>query len=223
MIKAIFYKEWLKTRWYYLFANITILGFTIYSILKINRVISLKGVENIWEVMLYRDAIFIDLLKYIPLVIGIGLAIVQFIPEMNKKCLKLTLHLPCSNMKMIMSMVASGAVMLIASFSVSLIILKVYIYNYFTDELQSQIIMTSLPWYLAGVISYFLIAWVSLEPTWKRRIINLIISALVLKIFFFTTKPQAYNDFLPWLMVYSIFTLTLSWLSVIRFKAGKQD
>ena len=223
MIKAIFYKEWLKTRWYYLFANITILGFTIFTILKINRVISLKGAAHIWEVMLYRDAIFVDMLKYIPLVIGICLAVVQFIPEMNRKCLKLTLHLPCSNMKMVMTMVASGSMMLIGSFAFSLIILKIFLSTYLAGELQSQIIMTSLPWYLAGVISYFFVAWICLEPTWKRRIINFIIAALVLKIFFFSTKPQAYNDFLPWLIIYSIFTLTLSWLSVIRFKAGKQD
>ena len=223
MIKAIFYKEWLKVRWFYFVANVALLSFTIYSILKISRVIKIKGVEHLWEVMLYRDAIFIDMLKYVPLIIGILLAVVQFIPEMNKKCLKLTLHLTCSNMKMVMTMVLSGFVILVASFSVSLITLKIFLSNHFAGELQSQVIMTSLPWYIAGILSYFLVSWVCLEPTWKRRVVNLIISAIVLKIFFFSSKPQAYNDFLPWLMIYSISALTLSWLSVIRFKAGKQD
>ena len=36
----------------------------------------------------------IDMLQYIPLIAGILMAIVQFVPEMQRKCLKLTLHLP---------------------------------------------------------------------------------------------------------------------------------
>ena len=35
-----------------------------------------------------KDAIFIDLLQFVPLLIGILLAAVQFFPEMQRKCLK---------------------------------------------------------------------------------------------------------------------------------------
>ena len=56
---AIFYKEWIKTRWYFLLAVVTTLGFTGYCMLRINRVIEMKGAAHVWEVMMQRDAIFI--------------------------------------------------------------------------------------------------------------------------------------------------------------------
>ena len=73
-MNAIFYKEWIKTRWYLLLALLVTLGFAGYSMLRINRVASMKGVEHVWEVMLARDTVFVDLLEFIPLLVGILLA-----------------------------------------------------------------------------------------------------------------------------------------------------
>lgn len=58
---AIFYKEWIKTRWYFLLAVLATLGFTGYCMLRINRVVEMKGAAHVWEVMLQRDVIFIDM------------------------------------------------------------------------------------------------------------------------------------------------------------------
>ena len=74
MIKAIFYKEWIKTRWYFLLALVVTTGMAGYTMLRLNRTITLKGAGHIWEVMVTRDAIFIDLLQYVPLLAGILLA-----------------------------------------------------------------------------------------------------------------------------------------------------
>ena len=183
---AIFYKEWIKTRWYFLLAVITTLGFTGYCMLRINRVVEMKGAAHVWEVMMQRDAIFIEMLQYIPLIAGVLMAVVQFVPEMQRKCLKLTLHLPY-------------------------------------PELKNHILLTALTWYLAGISGYLLVAWICLEPAWKRRIINLIIAVLLLRIFFLSPTPEAYNKFLPYLLVYTLLTASFSWLSIVRFKAGKQD
>ena len=200
---AIFYKEWIKTRWYFLLAVVTTLGFTGYCMLRINRVIEMKGAAHVWEVMMQRDAIFIDMLQYIPLIAGVLMAIVQFVPEMQRKCLKLTLHLPYPELKMTGNMLFSGLVL--------------------AHELKNHILLTALTWYLAGISGYLLIAWICLEPAWKRRIINLIIAVLLLRIFFLSPTPEAYNKFLPYLLVYTLLTASFSWLSIVRFKAGKQD
>ena len=68
-----------------------------------------------------------------------------------------------------------------------------------------------------------LILFSCLEPTWKRRVLNLVISVLLLRIFFLAPAPEAYNAFLPWLAIYTLLTASLSWLSIARFKAGEQD
>ena len=191
-MNAIFYKEWIKTRWYLLLAGVVTLGFAGYSMLRINRVVELKGVEHVWEVMLQRDAVFVDLLQYIPLLVGLLLAVVQFVPEMHRKCL-------------------------------NFLLMAVYLESILASELVRHILLTAVPWYLAGVSAYLLVSWVCLEPAWKRRILNLIITVLVLRVFFLSATPEAYNSFLPWLTLYTLLIAGFSWLSVIRFKEGKQD
>lgn len=222
MIKAIFYKEWLKTRWYYLASLLTIFGFTFYCMMSMSRVIKLKEVDHIWGVMLQKDVIFIDILQYIPTIIGILFAVVQFYPEMNKKCIKLTLHLPFSQLKMLFTMLLSGLGLLLLAFIGAIAVLWLYLDHYFAVEMVRHILLTAAVWYLAGVLSYLLFAWVCLEPSWGRRILNIIISVLLLKIFFLSSIPEAYNQSLGPFVLFTILSITLPWLSVTRFKEGKQ-
>ena len=86
MIKAIFYKEWIKTKWIFILSTLSLLGFATYLIFNIYRMIEIKGAVHIWEVMIQRDALFIDNIKFMPPIIGILFAIAQFVPEMQRKC-----------------------------------------------------------------------------------------------------------------------------------------
>ena len=150
---AIFYKEWIKTRWYFLLAVLATLGFTGYCMLRINRVVEMKGAAHVWEVMLQRDVIFIDMLQYIPLIAGILMAIVQFVPEMQRKCLKLTLHLPYPELKMTGNMLLSGLVLLLVCFASNFLLMEVYLNGILAHELKNHILLTALTWYL-GYLSY---------------------------------------------------------------------
>ena len=110
MKKAIFYKEWIKTRRYTLLALILSLIFVGYALLQLQRVIGFKGVGHLWEILLSRDTVFIEVLTYVPLAIGVLMAVVQFVPEMQQKRLKLTLHLPYSQRRMVTLMLGAGLV-----------------------------------------------------------------------------------------------------------------
>lgn len=222
-MRAIFYKEWIKTRWYLLLASLTMFGFVIYSMLRINRVANLKGIEHVWEVMLAKDVVFVDLLEFIPLLVGVLLAVVQFVPEMHRKCLKLTLHLPVAQLKMVNQMLLYGLVSLLACFAICWLIMWGYMQSVFPHELYNRVLLTSAPWFVAGVAAYLLVAWVCLEPTWKRRVLYLVVSILLLRLFFLASAPEAYNGFLPLLVIYTLLLTTLSWLSIARFKEGRQD
>ena len=150
MLRAIFYKEWLKTRWYYLVAVLLSLGFVGYVLLNFFRAAGLKGIAHLWEVMLLRDAVFVDLLQFVPLVVGLLFAVVQFVPEMQRKCLKLTLHLPCPELRMIGAMLLYGVLLLGALFAVSLGVLFVAFRAVLAPELVRHILLTAAPWYAAG-------------------------------------------------------------------------
>lgn len=223
MIKAIFFKEWIKSRWFLLLATLFLVGMTGYCMLRADRAMSLHGVEHLWVVMVQKDAVFVDPIQFVPLLIGILLAAVQFFPEMQRKCLKLTLHLPCSQLKNTMSMLGFGVVSLLVCFALSYGVMLAYLPVYFSGELVARVILTAAPWFLAGIAAYLLFSWICLEPTWKRRVFNIAIAVLILRVFFMASSAEAYNGFLPWLAIYTLLTASLSWISVVRFKAGKQD
>jgi len=223
MIKAIYYKEWIKTRIFFPLAFALSLGFTGYAILKLARVIKMRGVEHLWEILISRDVVFIENLQYLPLMMGLVLGIVQFIPEMLQKRLKLTLHLPYPRQKMILRMLSYGFVMLVAIFVIQYAILFFYLRSILAPELVSRILLTSAPWFVCGLSIYFLSAWICLEPTWKRKFINILISVGVVSIYFLSPIPQAYDTFIPLMVLFTVCSLFFPLLSVQRFKEGKQD
>ena len=108
MNKAIFFKEWIKTRGLFFIALLVSLCFAGYVMMRINRVITFKGADHLWAILLSRDTVFIELLQYLPLIIGALFASSQFIPEMTQKRLKLTLHLPYPQQRMILLMLLAG-------------------------------------------------------------------------------------------------------------------
>ncbi len=222
-MNAIFYKEWIKTRWYSLLALVVTLGFAGYAMLRINKVVNLKGVDHVWEIMLMKDTTFIELIQYVPLLVGILFAVVQFVPEMYRKCLKLTLHLPYPQLKMVNFMLLYGIVALCICFATNFILMFAYLQSILAPELYNRVLLTAIPWYLAGVEAYLLVAWICLEPTWKRRVLNFIVTLLVLRVFFLSTLPEAYTGFLPWMVLFILLSISFSWLSINRFKMGKQD
>ena len=157
------------------------------------------------------------------LLAGLLLAIVQFVPEMQQKRLKLTLHLPYPQNRMLMLMLIAGLSELIVIYLIDYLILYVYLQNILAPELTDRILLTSLPWYIGGITAYSLTSWICLEPTWKRKILNFFISCGIIRIFFLSNVPQAYDGFIWILLLFTGFTFILPWLSVTRFKAGKQD
>lgn len=223
MIKAIFYKEWIKMRWFCLVAALFLAGFTAYALLRVQRVITFKGAAHIWEVMLEKEVVFIDILQYLPVLLGVLLALVQFIPEMTHKRLKLTLHLPFPQRKMILLMMGVGLAALAVLSAVQAFVLWCYFRTLLAPELVSRILLTSLPWYLAGLALYPLAAWVCLEPTWRRRVADILVAVGVCRLFFLSETPQAYDGMLPWLLALLLCVLFFPLLSVYRFKQGCQD
>lgn len=217
-----YYKEYIKTRWYLLIMLLVTNGFAFYGLLRMHRVMELHGVTHAWEVMLTHDVIFIDPLQFVPLIAGVVLALVQFVPEMYHKCLKLTLHLPVSHLKVVNQMLGFGILAIVACSLLNLLVIVAYSSQYLAAELYCRILVTALPWYLAGIAGYILSAWIILEPAWIHRILNLVIAILVIKIYFVSSQPMAYLTFLPWLTIYTFASLSFCWISICRFKEGKE-
>ena len=147
--------------------------------------------------LLEKEVVLIDTLQYLPMLLGILLALTQFVPEMSQTRLKLTLHLPFPERRMILLMEGIGAGALTLLLLLQGAILWGYLATVLPPELTARILLTSLPWALAGLTLYLLTAWICLEPTWRRRIVNILIAAAIGRLFFLSDLPEAYNGMIP--------------------------
>lgn len=63
---------------------------------------------HLWEVFIVKNVVLLNQLRYFPLLAGITVGLAQYIPEMVKKRLKLTLHLPLSENRILFVMLGYG-------------------------------------------------------------------------------------------------------------------
>jgi hypothetical protein len=223
MTRALLYKEWLKTRW--IIAVIAVAGLVlhVYMFVRLGRTFRMAGHEHLWDVIINRDSFLFYDMKYFPLIAGLFVGLFQFVPELLQKKLKLTLHLPMAEYRIISYMVAYGVVLLLMFFVVHASILFWGISLHFATPVLVSAINTVLPWYLAGLVAYQACAFVCTEPTWKRRISDIFLSIVVIRVFFISDFPGAYSKMATWLpFLIPVFWLFI-YLSIYRFKAGTQD
>lgn len=223
MTKAIFYKELLKTRRVFWVSLLIAILFGIYAIMCIRRVGTSHGAEHIWLIMLMKDQTFIDAIKYLPPLLGIAMGVAQMSPETHLKRLKLTLHLPFPQNRMIFTMLCAGLSQLLVIFLVQALMIGIYYSTIVTSEMTSYVMLTTVPWYLAGLNAYLFTSAVCLEGTWRRRVLLGLLTVGVLAIYYMQATPLAYNGIIPEAVVFTVLLMLLSIYSVYRFKEGRID
>ena len=214
-------KEWLKTRRVFVMSMLTAAAVAVYAVLSMKRLIELKGVDHLWLIMLLKDNMFIDIIKYVPLAVGIATGVAQMVPEVTQKRLKLTLHLPYPQGRLVLLMLLAGIVELIIIYVVQASIIAVYDFTILPAELVSRVMLTTVPWYIAGINAYLFVAAICLEGTWGRRMILALLGVAVLMIYFLQPVPEAYNGLIPGMIIFTAALTLLSFGSVIRFKEGR--
>ncbi|WP_290540060.1 hypothetical protein [Alistipes sp.] len=223
MEKAIFYKEWIKMRSLLPVMSLALIGITIYALLRIDRAVTLNGAAHLWQIMLDKEVVFIEILRFVPLIAGLLLSLAQFLPEMMHKRLKLTLHLPYPRHRMILLMAAIGLGLLIVLFALQGVLLWGYLHRLLAPELTAHALLTALPWWLAGLTLYLLCAWICMEPTRYLRGIYIVMALGLCRMFYLSDVPRSYDGMLPWLAVLLAGLFFLPLLSMHRFKEGCQD
>jgi len=223
MKKAIIYKEFLKTKWVLLGIVLVFAAYLGYLFLTISKSAQINGLESIWTYMISKSAVLFDGFRFFPLAAGIVLAAAQFVPEASHKRLKLTLHLPYPQGKMIALMYCFGLVALLLIFALSAIAIAVFMSKIVVKELILSILLSIIPWFLAGFAGYLWTSAICLEPTWKMRILLAVLLAGVAGVCFLSPMAEAYNKFLPYLAIFILLAQSLIFYAVSRFKEGLQD
>lgn len=223
MWKALFYKEWIKTRRIVALIAAILTGFTVYAFIDSAQGFRVHGAVQVWNAVLTKDAPLLPaVMQWIPALTALMLALAQFLPEMTDKRLKLTLHLPMPENRIIASLLAYGLAVLAALYALACIALAAGLSVRYPAEMIGGMCARSLPWMMAGIAVYLLTAWVCVEPLWKNKILNAL-AAIVLCSFFFIGAPSgAYAPFIPYLAVFVVLCFTFPFHSAARFKQGAQ-
>ncbi|MBQ9877558.1 MAG: hypothetical protein IJM29_01470 [Bacteroidales bacterium] len=223
MGKMILYKEWLKTKGFIFGALGALVLLVFYCLLSIVKTAQLNGTETLWVLILQRDYVLVETLKYFPVALGALLAVVQYLPEISRKRLKLTLHLPYPQKKTVFAMYGYGLIVLLAFFAFISIVILIVFRHFVAGELVTRIFATVAVWFLAGIAAYLWGAAICLEPTWKMRAVLIGLLAALLLLLFISSTPEAYNRILVGLFIYVLCGQLLVFNSILRFKEGLQD
>ena len=222
LLKALSYKEWMKTRklvggWIILLAAVS-----VYAYIDLTYTIRMNEAVNVWFGILFQGTSVSALLMYLLPLAGISLAIVQFVPEMTQKRFKLTLHLPASESRLVSSMLLFGYGVLGILYLFCVVFLSLLVSRVLPFEGVSMMLSQVLPWTAAGLAGYGFTAWICIEPCWKQRAMNMLMAAGLLSVCFVSVYPEAYAGFGWGMAVLVAASFVFPFYSCIRFKQGVQ-
>ena len=222
MLKSIFYKEWLKLWLCWCLAIVVHAGLIAYMLLAIRSTLLTSGVVETWATMIGRDVLMVNTLKYLPLITGVCVALCQWLPEMQVKRIRLTLHLPINQTLSIGLMLLCSILGLSTLFAADAAAMAIVEQMWLPRELVWRTFLTCLPWFIAGLLGYTVTSWCILEPQWKGRCLNGLIGIPLIALCFLTSQPACYSAMIPRLVLVLLATVCLPFYSVYRFKLGKQ-
>jgi hypothetical protein len=222
MYRSLLFKEWIKTRRFVLLSGILFAALVAYIFLWLAQTAGSMGIVNLWEAIIGKDFSLVTHVKYLPLAVGLLLAVVQLTPEMQSKRLKLTLHLPMNETRIICIMLGYGLAVLLALFALAALALTAGLLVRFSREIALSNLLTSLPWFLGGLQAYLFSAWICLEPVWRQRIFNAIPAACVVFSFYIGVTPAAYATYVPCMLIFMAASFFFPLHSAARFKDGEQ-
>ena len=221
MFKSVFFKEWLKIRW--AAAGVLIAFLLMLAYIYLNTSYYMRFIEpnGMWYNVVIRGMIFYgDLFIYLPLFAGILIGTTQFVPEISANRLKLTLHLPMKENVMLLTMLSIGTTALLIVYVISYIILAIISTNFFPVEILWSLIITSLPWFLAGLIAYWAVAMISIEILWLVRVALLVVFFGFVNLLFYLDTYNTYANSIVIFILLSIFFAFQTFLSAYRFRKG---
>lgn len=223
MLQALIYKEWCKTKRVILLLLLVFAGALAYTFINIDQMFRISSATNTWSNTIMKDmSILPQILTWIPVLAALLLSFTQFIPEMTDKRLKLTLHLPLPENKIMSAMLLYGVCILLVLYLLTYILLLLGTSMYYPAEIITVMLWQSAPWFLAGILGYLLATWITLEPTWRQRIFNAFIAICILSVFFISAKSGAYSTLIIYLVLVAIISFSFPFYSTARFKDGAQ-
>ena len=156
----IFYKEWIKTRWTYLAALVLGLATVFYVFIRVENGMERFGAKTYMLKVLYE-----------PLLIAACVGVTQYLPETVNRRIRLMLHLPVANTRLVLGMALYGVAAVTVSNALLYGLFAAKSAALFPAEITLPALKSVLPWLLAAYPVYGFIAMVALEPNRWRALL----------------------------------------------------
>ena len=218
MILAVFQKEYYKIRRLWFMVLVLNLAACAHLWIITRRLFILDHPEVVWYRVLHLGQIHYASLTYVPVITGILVACIQYLPEMWGERLKLSLHLPISPHILILIHVWVGLVALVLALLPDLGVLVWVTGQYFPVQAVTMAIQTALPWFLGGIAAYLGATLVILEPQYKRKVFNLALGGGSIVLFLKPAEPGSYAYFSIPLLIPLVFMAVSVLLPAFRFR-----
>ena len=152
MFSAIFYKEWIKTRRTVGLILLLLVALLVYALVQMGQTLRVNGAVQAWSAVLLKDMSLVpEVTKWFPLLTGLLLGVAQFIPEMTDKRLKLTLHLPLRESKIVFVTLLYGMAVLSAAFLPMYVALYAGLSRHYAVEMLHAMTWQLLPYFEGGL------------------------------------------------------------------------
>lgn len=223
MFKAIFYKEWIKSRHLIVLLVAIAVALVLYSILSTSHMFRNQGAVTAWFSVIEKDMpIVSSIIGWFFIVTAISISVLQYTSEMINKRFKLTLHLPKSENNLMSTLLAYGVISLLSIYTLTTVSLIGAMYYFYPYEMLASYLLHLISYMLVGLAGYFLVVWIVVEPIWKIRIANTVLSIAILSAFTLDAKTGGYIYSIPYQLFIVILSSVCAFYSASRFKDGAQ-
>ncbi len=217
---AVAYKEWLKLRSWLGFVFAAHLIFAGWLFLSIRHQFRIEHAEMIYYQTSHIGNILYGDLRFLPLITGALIGAVQFLPELNRGRLRLSLHLPVGIPALVLAHMAVGLAALAVLTAVDIAALMLAVGTFYPVAFVTSALLTASPWVLAGVAAYLGAALTLLEPTRGYQAANLAIAGGVVWLCFRSPAYQAYDFALGGLVPVILLLAPAALQAAYRFRNG---
>ncbi len=200
MISSILLKEWLKLK--YLFAGVLVLniGVCLKIYFDIRGLILSEHPEMIWYEAIHLHNVFFKDFMFFPLVTGLVLAAAQFVPEISRRRMRISLHLPLHRDLLMLLSVVTGLFFFMVAVGISVVLVYSTMRSWFPLEVSMTVLTTMGPWILAGILGYLGGMAVLLEPLKTRKVFLTIVFSVIISVMYMGVGYGWMSPAMPYLV-----------------------
>lgn len=193
-MRSLAFKEWLKLKPWLILLVIGHLVFAAFFVLGMWHQFRIEHAEMIYYQANRIGRLFYADIRYLPLATGVVLGAAQFLPEVLRGRMRLSMHLPVALSVLTLSYLAIGTIVLSGFLVLDSLVLVTTVGTFFPREFAISALMTAAPWLLAGIAAYLGTALVLLEPVRRFQAVNLALVASVVALCFLSNQYNAYQQ-----------------------------